>query len=68
MAVCCEQLLTAKEVASRSRVHLRTFYRWCALGLGPAHVLLGRSRRYRESDVAKWMERHAKEDHDQRRP
>lgn len=58
MAVCCEreQLLTSKDVAGIARVHLKTFYRWCAIGLGPRSVLLGRSRRYRESDIAKWME------------
>lgn len=59
MTMCCarDQLLTSKDVASLARVHLKTFYRWCAAGLGPRAVRLGRSRRYRESDIARWMER-----------
>lgn len=49
------ELLTAKDVAAIARVHLKTFYRWCALGLGPREVWLGRSRRYREQDIARWL-------------
>jgi predicted DNA-binding transcriptional regulator AlpA len=69
VSVCCtERLLTAKDVAAMARVHLHTFYRWCALGLGPRSVLLGRSRRYRERDIAKWMGRHGEGEEDKRCP
>ena len=50
-----DTLLTAQEVASLMRVHLRTFQRWCRDGQGPREVRLGNVYRYAEGDVRSWI-------------
>ena len=49
-------LLTATEVAAYLRVSVRTFNRLHLAGRGPNHLLVGRQRRWRRSDVATWIE------------
>jgi predicted DNA-binding transcriptional regulator AlpA len=50
-----DDLLTAKDVASKTRVDLGTFYRWCRRGIGPKAIQIGGAIRYRASDVAQWL-------------
>lgn len=50
-----EQLLTAKDVAERARVHIVTFYRWVARGIGPPAIRVGGATRYRPQDIEKWL-------------
>jgi excisionase family DNA binding protein len=52
-----DELLTARELAAELKVSLRTLERWRARGIGPAYVRLGRTVRYRRSDVNTWLER-----------
>ena len=52
-----DELLTARELAAELKVSLRTLERWRAQGIGPVYVRLGRTVRYRRSDVNAWLER-----------
>ncbi len=52
-----DELLTATDVAAYLRVSLRTFNRLHLAGEGPTHLLIGRQRRWRKSDVAAWVAR-----------
>jgi predicted DNA-binding transcriptional regulator AlpA len=51
-----DNMLSAQEVASIARVHVKTFHRWCHEGSGPTATLLGGAVRYAASDVRTWIE------------
>ena len=51
-----DELLTADELAEELKISPRTLERWRARGIGPAWVRVGRSPRYRRSDVAEWLQ------------
>lgn len=57
-----EKLLTQAEVAERLSVSERTLEAWRCRGFGPAFVKLGRSVRYRPSDVERWLAAHVRAD------
>jgi excisionase family DNA binding protein len=52
-----EELLTQKQLADELQVSLRTLERWRQEGSGPAFIRVGRSPRYRRSDIDAWLER-----------
>ena len=49
--VMSERLLVEREVAERLGMAVQTVRGWRVRGCGPVYVKLGRSVRYRESDV-----------------
>ncbi|MSO78184.1 MAG: DNA-binding protein [Acidimicrobiia bacterium] len=51
-----ERLLTITEVAERLQVPPATIYYWRGLGRGPRGARVGRHVRYREADVADYIE------------
>ena len=57
-----DELMTAKDVAARVRVHIVTFRCWCLAGKGPPSIRVGNATRgvtrYRLSDVEKWLDEH----------
>jgi excisionase family DNA binding protein len=50
-------LLTQQQLADELQVSMRTLERWRQEGTGPAFVRVGRSLRYRRSDIDAWLER-----------
>jgi excisionase family DNA binding protein len=52
-----EELLTQQQLADELQVSVRTLERWRQEGTGPAFVRVGRSPRYRRSDIDAWLER-----------
>lgn len=46
--------LTQRDLAARLRLSVRTIERWRAAKYGPAWITIGRSIRYRMSDVLAW--------------
>ena len=52
-----EKLLTQQQLADELEVSLRTLERWRQQGTGPAFIRVGRSPRYRRSDIDAWLER-----------
>ena len=51
-----EALLSAEDVRTVLRISRRTFELLVARGEAPAHLVVGRQRRWRETDVANWIE------------
>jgi excisionase family DNA binding protein len=51
------ELLTQQLLAEELQVSVRTLERWRQEGTGPAFIRVGRSPRYRRSDVDAWLER-----------
>jgi excisionase family DNA binding protein len=51
-----EELLTQQQLADELQVSLRTLERWRQDGTGPAYIRVGRSPRYRRSDIDAWLE------------
>ncbi|GIH17059.1 helix-turn-helix transcriptional regulator [Rugosimonospora africana] len=47
---------TTNEVAQFLQVPPRTLDQWAYQGLGPKYAKVGRYRRYRWSDVEKWLD------------
>lgn len=56
-----DQLLTTAELADYVGVPVQTVYKWNARGVGPEPIAVGRHRRYRRADVARWIEARRKE-------
>lgn len=56
-----EQLLTTDEAAAYLRLHPFTLRNWRTRGGGPRAVKVGRSVRYRLSDIEAWLEEHAED-------
>lgn len=52
-----EALLNVKEVADFLRVNTNTVYVWARQGRLPA-IKIGRSWRFRRSDLEAWLEKH----------
>jgi excisionase family DNA binding protein len=52
-----EELLTQQQLADELQVSVRTLERWRQEGTGPAFVRVGRSPRYRRSDIDAWLDR-----------
>jgi len=50
-----DELLTARGLAAELKVGMRTLKRWRRTGTGPPFVRLGRTVRYRRSDVDAWL-------------
>jgi len=63
-----ERLLIPAEVASALRVKLDTLRIWRNRGCGPVYVHVGRLCRYRESDVAVFIDRCEGEGRDDEKP
>lgn len=51
-----EGLLTIEEVAGLLRKPVVTLYDWRHKGKGPKAIMVGRTLRYRPSDVEAWLE------------
>jgi excisionase family DNA binding protein len=54
-----EQLMTPQDVADYLGIPLATLYRWRHHGTAPKASKVGRHLRFRESDVAEWLETNA---------
>ncbi len=54
-------LLTSEQAAAFLNVPLKTLYWLAYVGTGPKRYKVGRGCRYRESDLAEWLERQAVE-------
>lgn len=52
-----EALLSIKDLANYLQVPERTLRAWRAKGSGPRSIKLGKHVRYRETDVAAWLNR-----------
>jgi excisionase family DNA binding protein len=52
-----DELLTQQQLADELQVSLRTLERWRQEGTGPAFIRVGRSPRYRRSDIDAWLQR-----------
>jgi excisionase family DNA binding protein len=52
-----ERLWTEQETAAYLNVAVGTLRRWQADGTGPPALRVGRTIRYRRSDVDRWLER-----------
>jgi excisionase family DNA binding protein len=50
------ELLTQQQLADELQVSVRTLERWRQEGTGPAFIRVGRSPRYRRSDIDAWLE------------
>jgi excisionase family DNA binding protein len=55
-----ERLWTEQETAEYLHVAVGTLRRWRAEGTGPPALRVGRTIRYRRSDVDAWVERQSK--------
>ena len=51
-----DALLTQQQLADELQVSVRTLERWRQEGTGPTFIQVGRSPRYRRSDVDAWLE------------
>jgi excisionase family DNA binding protein len=51
-----DELLTQQQLADELQVSMRTLERWRQEGTGPSFVRVGRSPRYRRSDINAWLE------------
>ena len=49
------QLISIKTAAAMSNVTQRTFARWDSLGLTPRAIHIGKTKRYRKSDIELWQ-------------
>jgi predicted DNA-binding transcriptional regulator AlpA len=56
-----EQLLNQKQVAKLLGVSTRTLERHRVAGTGPRYTLLGKLVRYRQCDLADYVERHLRQ-------
>jgi excisionase family DNA binding protein len=54
-----EKLLTTAELAEYLGVPVRTIYAWRSTGEGPRRIRVGKHLRFRQSDVAAFLERQA---------
>jgi len=54
--VISPELLTVEEAANYLRIAPGTLYNWRHAGRGPKATNVGRSLRYRRSDLEKWLE------------
>lgn len=52
------KLLKSCEVADLLQVPARTLDEWAYRKTGPAYLRVGRYRRYRAADVARWLDGH----------
>ncbi len=53
-------LATSAEVAEHLGVPLGTLKQWAYRKVGPKYVKVGRHRRYRWSDIEKWLDQQTK--------
>ena len=51
-----DKLLTIKEISELLQIRVSTLYKWVHMELIP-HVKVGRAVRFREKDVAAWLEK-----------
>jgi excisionase family DNA binding protein len=51
-----EALLSTEDVRTVLRISRRTFESMVARGEAPTHLVVGRQRRWKEADVAAWIE------------
>ena len=51
-----EVLLNERDVARLTSLSVATVRRWRLLGQGPRYIKIGAAVRYRQSDVAAWLE------------
>ena len=56
-----KSLLTVEQLAALLAVPQKTIYSWRYKGTGPRAVSVGRHIRFRQEDVAAWLEQHADE-------
>jgi excisionase family DNA binding protein len=50
------EVLTPDELAAHLKMSKRTLAKWRTNGRGPRYIRLGHGVRYREQDVAAWLE------------
>jgi excisionase family DNA binding protein len=55
-----EKLFSSEGLARYLDVPLRTLDQWAYLGTGPRYSKVGRHRRYRPSDVERWLDDQAR--------
>ncbi|MDH6678423.1 hypothetical protein M2284_002626 [Rhodococcus sp. LBL1] len=51
-----DRWMSRKELAGRLNLHPQTLSNWAVQGKGPRHARIGRSARYKLSDVIAWEE------------
>lgn len=56
-----DKLLTVRELSEYLGVHSDTVYRWGREGIGPVAIKIGKTFRYRESDIVKYLDENAAE-------
>lgn len=56
-----DRLFTAEELAKYLALPLGTIYRFNYAGTGPRPLKVGRHLRYRERDIASWLDKQAKD-------
>jgi excisionase family DNA binding protein len=59
MTTTAAPLLTLKQLARLLQVPESTLYSWRTQGIGPPSLKIGRGIRYRQADVARWLEHQA---------
>ena len=54
--VACDRLLTVGQVAERLSLSARTVWKLCSSGELPPPLKIGGARRWRESDISRYIE------------
>ncbi|WP_433344185.1 helix-turn-helix transcriptional regulator [Micromonospora sp. CA-111912] len=47
--------MNARDLAAYLGLRVQTVYNWKVRGIGPARTMVGRSVRFKESDVQHWL-------------
>ena len=48
--------MSSEQVAEYIGLPIGTLHQWAYLGKGPTYMKIGRHRRYRRTDVERWLE------------
>jgi excisionase family DNA binding protein len=56
-----DEILTTEEVAALLKKPVQTVYRWNQLGIGPPFYKIGKTNRYKLSEVMEWFQAHQDE-------
>jgi predicted DNA-binding transcriptional regulator AlpA len=56
-----DEIKTSNEVADRLKIKPKTLSEWRSAGKGPKFFRVGRTIRYRESEIRSWLESQSKD-------